>query len=154
MDELPPNPLREGLNGARRPGPLTLVLFGASGDLAHRKIAPALYNLALDRLLPDGLSVVGVARRPWSDDEFRRAMADGVASFSRRRPPEPSIWSALAEDMRYVPGDFASPDTYRALGQALAGLPAGGSRLYYLATPPDFYDDIVRGIGTIQRGDG
>jgi glucose-6-phosphate 1-dehydrogenase len=154
MSDLPPNPLRAGLMISRRPEPLTLVLFGASGDLAARKIGPALYNLALDRLLPDQFAVVGVARRPWSDDDFRKAMAEGVAAHSRRKPAEPSIWSALAEDMHYVPGDFASPETYEKLAKALDALPVGGRRLYYLATPPDFYDDIVRGIGTMKRPEG
>jgi glucose-6-phosphate 1-dehydrogenase len=154
MEELPPNPLRHGLLSVRRPEPLTLVLFGASGDLARRKIAPALYNLAYDRLLPDGFAVVGVARRPWDDGEFARAMAAGVAEHSRRPGPEASVWSALAESMRYVPGDFADPATYRRLDQALQALPVGGSRLYYLATPPESYDDIVRGIGSMRRPEG
>jgi glucose-6-phosphate 1-dehydrogenase len=154
MAEIPPNPLREGLLAARRPEPLTFVLFGGGGDLSHRKIAPALYNLALDRLLPDQLAVVGVARQKWDDATFAKEMADGVGANSRRQPVDASIWSALAEDMHFVTGDFADAGTYRRLGKALADLPVGKNRLYYLATPPQFYADIVRGIGTIERGEG
>ena len=153
-NDLPANPLRQGLMSVRRPEPLTLVLFGSSGDLAHRKIAPALYNLALDHLLPDHFAVVGVARRPWKDDDLKQAMQDGVAANSRRKPLDAGLWSSIAENVHYVAGDFADADTYKRLAKVLDGLPMGGNRLHYLATPPDYYDDIVRGIGTMKGGGG
>src|SRR5207245_1372312 len=80
------NPLREGLRLARVPQPATLVLFGGSGDLARRKLLPALYNLALQRLLPASFAVVGAARSAQTDAEFRQELHDAVASFSRTKP--------------------------------------------------------------------
>jgi glucose-6-phosphate 1-dehydrogenase len=152
--ELPANPLRAGLITPRRPEPQALVLFGASGDLTQRKIAPALYNLAVDRLLPDSFAVVGVARRELPDERFRAALYEGVVRHSRRQPPTAAIWAALAEDMHYVAGDFRDPATYRRLDEVLLRLPAARNRLYYLATPPEFFDDIVRGLGGLTPTPG
>src|SRR5207249_11520314 len=80
------NPLQEGLRLQRVPKPATLVLFGGSGDLTRRKLLPALYNLALQRLLPASFAVVGAARSAQSDDAFRRELHDAVAEFSRTKP--------------------------------------------------------------------
>ncbi|MBI5080712.1 MAG: glucose-6-phosphate dehydrogenase, partial [Chloroflexi bacterium] len=77
------NPLREGLRMQRTPQPNTVVIFGASGDLTKRKLVPAFYNLELERLLPTGFAVLGVARRDTSAIEFRKQMLDGINSFSR-----------------------------------------------------------------------
>ena len=91
------NPLREGLRIERTPPPCAMVIFGASGDLTRRKLLPALYDLALERLLPAGFSVVGVARQDMSTNVFRANMRDGVNEFSRRAPittSSPSFASA------------------------------------------------------------
>src|ERR1051326_7794139 len=69
---LAPNPLREGMQTERTPDPCTMVIFGATGDLTRRKLLPALYNLALEHLLPAGFSVIAFARRPYSDEQFRQ----------------------------------------------------------------------------------
>ena len=78
----PANPLRAGLRTPRTPDPCAVVVFGATGDLTARKLMPALYNLARERMLPGGFSVVGFARRDWSDDQFRAQMKDAIAKFS------------------------------------------------------------------------
>ena len=83
------NPLRQGLRSARAVQPCVLVIFGATGDLTHRKLLPALYNLAIEQPLPPQFTVVGVARRPFTDEEFRQQALDSVNTFSRRRPVNP-----------------------------------------------------------------
>ncbi len=143
------NPLREGLRLARTPEPATLVLFGGSGDLAGRKLLPALYNLALQRLLPASFAIVGAARRATSDEAFRNELHDAVAEFSRTRPINEEVWASFASHMFFV----ATPDDagYEALARRLAAVDAecgtNGNRLFYLATPPAAYAPIVRQVG-------
>src|ERR671919_2845283 len=80
------NPLREGLRLGRMPEPCTMVICGATGDLTERKLGPALYNLLLGGFLPPEFTVVGFARRKWSDEEFREHLRQGVDRYSRNRP--------------------------------------------------------------------
>jgi glucose-6-phosphate 1-dehydrogenase len=140
------NPLREGMPEDVAPEPSALVIFGASGDLTRRKLVPAIYNLALSRLLPTGFACVGVARRPKPD--FVDEMRADVARFSRRKPVDEAVWSDLAAGVRYVQGEFADPETYRRLGEELARLDAERgtrkSRVFYLAVAPDQVTTIVR----------
>ena len=144
-----PNPLREGLRLARTPEPACLVIFGASGDLTARKLMPALYNLALQHLLPASFAVIGSARRPMSADTFRRELHDAVGEFSRTRPINEEVWATFARTLDYV----ATPDerSYEHLRDALARSDAergsNGNRLFYLATPPAAYEPILRAIG-------
>ena len=146
---LAPNPLREGLRMARVPQPATLVLFGGSGDLARRKLLPALYNLALQRLLPASFAVVSAARTPMSDEAFRLEAHDAVAQHSRTKPINEDVWSTFAQHLRFV----ATPDDagYERLAKELARVDAevgtNGNRLFYLATPPAAYAPIIRDIG-------
>ncbi|MCU1278724.1 MAG: zwf, partial [bacterium] len=100
MDEMA-NPLREGLQGERIPAPTTMVIFGASGDLTKRKLVPALYSLARDRLLPPMFNVVGVARRPIGDDAFRTAMREATDKYARRRPVEDALWKSFSDGIFY-----------------------------------------------------
>src|SRR5436189_4412959 len=95
------NLLLEGLQLRRTPDPCILVIFGASGDLAHRKLFPALYSLAFRRLLPQHFAVVGVSRSQISDDEFREQMKEAVQQHSRDELRD-DAWATLAEGMRYV----------------------------------------------------
>src|ERR1700680_1887030 len=91
------NPLREGLRLERTPEPCVMVIFGATGDLTKRKLIPALYNLARERLIPSGFSIVGFARRPVPDDQFRQTLLDAVNAFSRSRPAQPAVWEGFAQ---------------------------------------------------------
>jgi glucose-6-phosphate 1-dehydrogenase len=156
--EVSPNALREGLLIERTPEPFAMVIFGASGDLTRRKLIPALYNLALERLLPAGFSIVGFARHDMSTHSFRAKMREAVDEFSRRRPVDDAVWSSFADGLSYVRGDFTDASAYDQLGKHLAELDEKrgtlGNRLHYLATPPDFYDDIIEQLGAHDLNQG
>jgi glucose-6-phosphate 1-dehydrogenase len=151
------NPLREGLRLPRTPEACAIVVFGATGDLTARKLMPALYNLARERLLPGGYSVVGFARRDWSDDHFRATMKDAVAKHSRD-PLREDLWESFARRLHYVSGTFDDASAYRRLAERLerqdAAHGAAGNRLFYLATPPTSYSEIARQLGAagLSRG--
>src|SRR5512136_1846855 len=87
-------------------GPIVMVIFGAGGDLALRKLVPALYSLFLDRLLPERFAIVGVARKKLDDDGFRSRLRDGVDTFSRRGKADNEKWREFASHLSYFPGDI------------------------------------------------
>src|SRR5437868_12546727 len=91
------NILRDGLILPRTPDPAAMVIFGASGDLTARKLMPALYNLALNRYLPSGFSVIGVADTALSEAEYKANMAEAVRKFSRTQPVDHAVWQSVAE---------------------------------------------------------
>jgi glucose-6-phosphate 1-dehydrogenase len=144
------NPLRAGLMLERVPDPCVIVVFGATGDLTARKILPAIYNLRRAGLLPAETSVLGFARRPLSDEEFRGLMRAAVEEHSRV-PVEDALWADFAESLFYQPGNFADRDAFRDLAERLEQIDAGrgtkGNRLFYLATPPSAYGEIVANLG-------
>ncbi|MFO7171133.1 MAG: glucose-6-phosphate dehydrogenase [Chloroflexota bacterium] len=150
MTEATDNPLRAGLRMHRTPPPCAVVIFGATGDLTHRKLVPALYNLQRERLLPPGFSVVGFARRDWSDDYFRSSLLEDAREHSRTGVDE-GIWEGFAEGISYVRSSFDDPAGYKALAERLSELDerrgTGGNRLLYLSTPPESYNEIIRQIG-------
>ncbi len=143
------NPLLVGLRLERTPPPHALVIFGASGDLAHRKLIPALYRLALQNLLPAGFTVVGFSRRPWDTAQFRSRMADAVREQVGTLVP--AVWDTFAEGLYYLSGQYNDPDAYQALSLLLTRVDAergtGGNRLFYLATPPSLFPVIVQRLG-------
>ena len=151
MPDLTTNPLREGLQVERMPEPNTVVIFGASGDLTKRKLVPALYNLELEGLLPHNFGVVGFARRPIPDTEFRAQMLDGINKFSRNRPAQPQVWEAFAPKLHYCEGNFDDPQAYQGLKALLDHLDkehgTSGSRLFYLATAPEYFPIIIEQLG-------
>ncbi|MFO0757926.1 MAG: glucose-6-phosphate dehydrogenase [Byssovorax sp.] len=142
------NPLREGMPDETVVAPTALVIFGASGDLTRRKLFPAVYNLALSRLLPGGFAVIGVARRPKPD--FAAEMKENVAKFSRRKPLNDAIWNDLAKGISYVQGDHNDPETFTRLKAELDRVDAergtGKNRVFYLSVGPDEVPKIVRGL--------
>jgi glucose-6-phosphate 1-dehydrogenase len=145
----PENPLTEGLE--RLPvHPTALVVFGATGDLAKRKLLPAIYNLAHEGALPERFFLVGVSRSGMSHDEYRDMAVDAIRSFSRR-PPDPDVLEHLLEDVRYVPGSFDEEGVYSTLSGTLdefdqkAGQPL--NRAFYLSTAPQFFPVIVGALG-------
>ncbi|MGZ5446199.1 MAG: glucose-6-phosphate dehydrogenase [Thermoanaerobaculia bacterium] len=146
-----PNPLREGLEQERVPDPSCLVIFGASGDLTQRKLVPGLYSLAHEGLLPSGQTIVGMARADVSDEQFRATMREACAEHARTRPIDEAVWDTFAKGLFYVRGEFSDRDAYVRLRERLEELDrtrgTGGRRLYYLAVPPDFFDDIARHLG-------
>ncbi len=150
MTTTPSNPLRRGLIEDRTGDACALVIFGASGDLTKRKLIPAVYNLALSRSLPSGFAVVGVARRPKSNEQFRAEMKEGVAQFSRRKPIDPALWADFERGTSYVQGSFDDAATYEKLRAHLDDLDkergTRKNRLYYLAVPPSEFETIVSNL--------
>ena len=145
------NPLREGLEQERVPEPSCLVIFGASGDLTQRKLVPGLYSLAHDGLLPNGQTIVGFARADISDDQFRANMRKACEEHARTRPVDDAIWETFARGLFYVRGEFTDREAFGRLRERLEEFDRsrgnGGRRLYYLAVPPEFFDDISRNLG-------
>ena len=121
MSDVTFNPLREGLQVERMPEPNAVVIFGASGDLTKRKLVPALYNLELEGLLPTAFAVIGFARRPIPDEEFRAQMLEGINLFSRNRPARPEVWQTFSEKLHYCAGNFDDPQAYQRL-QTIPGI--------------------------------
>jgi glucose-6-phosphate 1-dehydrogenase len=138
-----PNPLAEGLSMERKAPPLVLVIFGASGDLTHRKLLPALAALADRHALGRSFTVVGVARTPMDDVEFRKLALRAVED------PSPE-WESLVRRFRYVSGDYTHPDTFDALTKVLSevdhSLGTAGNRLYYMATVPDLFAEVSQAL--------
>jgi glucose-6-phosphate 1-dehydrogenase len=146
----PWNVLLEELDEVRVAPPCVLVVFGASGDLFARKLLLALERLAERGALPGAFSVVGVARRHFDDE--------GFAGFARAAVPAHSngdhdcqVWAALTSGFRYVSGRFDEDATYRRLALVLGEIDrtraTGGSRVFYLATPPNEFPTVIRGLG-------
>ena len=162
MIDTPPldNPLRFGLRLGRTPEPCTMVIFGATGDLTSRKLVPALYNLARERRLPGGFSVVGFARRDWSDEFFRETLLEGVNANSRSGPAEPALWASFADGLFYHRSSFDDANGYQGLAERLGAIDAergtAGNRVFYLATPPESYAEIIRQLGAagLNRSQG
>jgi len=144
------NPLRVGLQQERTPEPLILVIFGASGDLTIRKLVPAIYHLKQQRRLPPELTIVGVARRPWSHDYFREQMREGVEKFSVGVGAEP-IWQNFAEGLYYQSLDMSNLEDYRKLDEFLSQLDkergTRGNRVFYLAVSPNYFTDAIEKLG-------
>jgi glucose-6-phosphate 1-dehydrogenase len=143
------NPLVEGLE--RLPvGPTALVIFGATGDLAHRKLLPAVYNLAHEGALPEHFELIAVSRRPKTNEEFQGEVRESIERFSRR-PPDAAVLAGLTADMRYIPGAFDEDNVYLELGRTLAefdqqhGEPL--NRIFYLSTAPEFFPVICSHLG-------
>jgi glucose-6-phosphate 1-dehydrogenase len=148
---LEPNPLREGLEQERVPEASCLIIFGASGDLTHRKLLPALYSLAHDGLLPAGQTIVGFARPDYTDDAFRMDIREACNKYARTRPVDDAVWENFAKGLFYVKGDFSEPDAYVRLNKKLKECDetrgTGGRRIYYLAVPPQFFPKISELLG-------
>src|SRR3979411_1133341 len=112
------NPLREGLATRAVPQACTVVIFGATGDLTMRKLIPALYNIAADGELPPALTVVGFARRPKTDDEFRKEQEEATRKFSRQ-PVRDEIWAGFAEALFYHQSELHDAAGYKSLAERL-----------------------------------
>jgi glucose-6-phosphate 1-dehydrogenase len=144
------NPLRVGLQQDRIPEPQILVIFGATGDLTQRKIVPALYKMKLERKLPPELTIVGVARRDWSDDFFREHMREGVEEFGGGIGSD-ALWSDFARGLFYCPGDIDKPESYQQLKTLLAQLDeqrgTRGNRVFYLSVAPRFFGEAAQQLG-------
>jgi glucose-6-phosphate 1-dehydrogenase len=148
-EKLPVNPLREGLATRAMPEPCSVVIFGATGDLTHRKLIPALYNLAADGDLPPGLSVVGFARRDKTDEVFRTELEEAARKFSRQNIND-DLWKVFAGSIHYHRSEFGDIEGYRRLRERLDQLDKDrgtrGNRLYYLSAGPDQFEKILTNL--------
>jgi glucose-6-phosphate 1-dehydrogenase len=130
--------------------PATIVIFGASGDLTRRKLIPALFSSFTKRRLAKQLHIVGYARRPWSHEDFRQLLQQGMEDFAPQMLEEHSeAWELFLERIWYVQGDLDTAADYQNLKAYLDELEEDGpaNRLYYLATAPDFFVPIVKHLG-------
>jgi glucose-6-phosphate 1-dehydrogenase len=150
------NPLAAGERVRAVPPPTAMVVFGGSGDLAHRKIVPALYNLELHRLLPQNFAFVGTSRSEFSDEEYRADMRKAVEEFSRTQPIQHQVWESFASKLHYVSGSSSDPATYGRVGDVLDRFDrefgTDGNRLFYLSLIPKLFPDTIRGIGKAGLG--
>jgi glucose-6-phosphate 1-dehydrogenase len=141
---------KRSASAAAPAGPCCLVIFGASGDLTHRLLLPALYNLAAGGLLPEAFSIIGIARGEKSNDVFRSDLAKSLQRFAISDIDEKTAGRLLAA-VSYVNGDADDPATYERLAQELARIERArdtrGNRLFYLATPPAAFAPIARHLG-------
>ena len=140
------NPFRqEDLNERRLVEPCNLVIFGATGDLTHRKLIPALYNLAADGDLPAGMKTIGFARREKSDEVFRQGLEEVNREVSRQDHDE-GLWNQFSQSIHYHQSTFGDLDGYKRLKERLDQIEAeggSGNRLFYIASAPEFFDDIL-----------
>jgi glucose-6-phosphate 1-dehydrogenase len=142
------NPLRDPRDRRipRVAGPCVLVLFGVTGDLARKKLMPAVYDLANRGLLPPGFSLVGFARRDWEHEDFAQVTYEAVKEHART-PFNDTVWQQLSEGVRFVPGEFTDDAAFDRLAQTVAELDGergtGGNYAFYLSVPPRFFPTVV-----------
>jgi len=145
------NPLREGLRLEKMPDPFVFVLFGGTGDLAHRKVVPALYQLWRSNLLPHEFMLVAIGRRPYDDESFRADIRSSLDKYSRVLPVDEAVWAEFKARIVYQQSDFNSPAAYSALSARLDTCDAEngtrGNRLFYLATHSSSFPEIIGELG-------
>ncbi len=143
------NPLRDPRDKRlpRVAGPCGLVLFGVTGDLARKKVMPAIYDLANRGLLPPGFSLVGYARRSWENEDFAQVVKDAVKEHARTGFRE-EVWAQLSDGFRFVPGDFSDDAAFKQLADTVSELDHSrgteGNHAFYLSIPPKFFPDVIR----------
>src|SRR5262250_1599107 len=138
--------------GLKPAPPCTFVIFGAAGDLTKRKLLPALYNLKAASLLPRQLAIVGVARKQKSHEQFREEQSKDIREFATQKVDE-ALWNELRAGLFYESGEFSDPATYTKLKALLEEVARSqhtmGNVLFYLATPPEFFGEIVKRLGEV-----
>ncbi len=156
------NPLRDGRDKRlpRIAGPCGLVIFGVTGDLARKKLMPAVYDLANRGLLPPGFALVGFARRSWADEDFSEIVHDAVRQYART-PFREDVWNALADGFRFVQGTFDDDASFDTLAATLAELDkvrgTGGNHAFYLSVPPAAFPTVCQQLsraGLAEQQDG
>ena len=139
-------------DGIRKAGPTVMVIFGGSGDLSWRKLVPALYNLYLDKWLPENFAVLGLGRKDLNDADFRTHLHQGVDKFSRRGKAAKADWDKFAKNIYYLKGDLNVDITYTHIDKQIKALSKGWTgdvnRVFYMAVAPEFIEEISTKIGT------
>ncbi|TFE65809.1 glucose-6-phosphate dehydrogenase [Methylacidiphilum sp. Yel] len=130
--------------------PTAVVIFGATGDLTKRKIIPAFYHLRKHGRLPDHFVIVGFARRPYGEKEFRALLKQSLEDYSHTHPIDPEVWRWLEERIFYLQGDLANPEDYVKLAHLLNSLPESkyykDNHLFYLATAPKYFPIVSENL--------
>jgi glucose-6-phosphate 1-dehydrogenase len=145
----PVNPLRDPQDRRlpRIAGPCSLVIFGVTGDLARKKLMPAVYDLANRGLLPPGFALVGFARRDFTNQDFAQIVHDSVKEHART-PFREEVWQQLAEGFRFVPGDLTDDEAFKRLKETVDELDVnrgtGGNHAFYLSIPPGLFPQVVQ----------
>jgi glucose-6-phosphate 1-dehydrogenase len=133
--------------------PTTMVIYGASGDLTRRKLIPSLFNLYRKGRLPEKFSVVGSGGTPFSDEQFRRRLREGVDQFAPYQFNEQD-WEAFATRLSYRQGHYTDPENFKGLDQSLKERERGpANRLFYLAIPPSLFPDVIKLLGQTGQVD-
>jgi len=144
------HPFLQGLSKHRGAPPTVVVIFGASGDLTARKLVPAIYNLALDNLLPSDFFLIGFGRKPIANDAFREMAEASLKEFSRREVDE-QIWSRLRANTCYVDGPYDDPAGYNKLKDQIEAYEKEIGRdlqvMFYVSTPPGVFPHVVSHLG-------
>ena len=157
METIPPNSVIAAeqapggpLLGDPKADPCAVVIFGVTGDLAKRKLVPALYNLMADGSLPEKIGIVGVTRAGISSDEQRNRFRESTAQLGRRKSVDDTVWSKFAGALDFVNGQIDDPKTYADLKEKLALIDrekgTQGNRIFYLATPPEAFAVILENL--------
>ncbi|MFD2839545.1 glucose-6-phosphate dehydrogenase [Populibacterium corticicola] len=156
------NPLRDprDIRLPRIAGPSGLVIFGVTGDLAKKKLIPAVYDLANRGLLPPGFALTGFGRRDWSDEDFAQYCRDAVEQFARTKFRE-SVWAEFSGGIRFVQGTFDDPEAFARLSKTVKDLDehrgTGGNHAFYLSVPPSAFPVVCKqlansGLSTSEEG--
>ena len=145
------NPFREGMRRKRAPEPCTLVIFGVTGDLAKRKLLPAVFGLWQDGQLGAGFSIVGVGRTPMSEEDFRKFVQDALTSSKETDAIRSGSLELFTSLVTYVGGEFAEASTYESIRDRLAQIEetrgAGRNAVFYLSTPPSLFEMLSTRLG-------
>ncbi len=160
MSDTERHPFLDGLSKHRGAQPTCVVIFGASGDLAARKLLPALYNLAVDSLLPAEFFLIGFGRKPVADAEFKAQSAKDITQFSRRAF-RADIWQRVEANMSYQAGGYDEAAAYVALKNQIEQAEQKAGRplqlVFYVSTPPTVFEPILENLGQsglASRGQG
>src|SRR5215207_8349450 len=131
--------------------PCAVVIFGASGDLAKRKLIPAVYEMARENLLHDSTYVVGYSRSEMTDEQYRKVAREAVEKHARTKPIDEALWKKIEPRIYYTQADYGSADDQARVGATLGRLDKKfgnkGNRLFYLSTPPETFGDIIERLG-------
>ena len=156
------NPLRISTDRRlnRIAGPSGLIIFGVTGDLARKKLMPAVYDLANRGLLPPGFALVGFARRDWEHQDFEKVVYDAVKKYART-PFDDDVWKQLAQGIRFVQGEFDDDDAFARLKATVEDLDQNrgtmGNHAFYLSIPPKSFPQVteqLRRSGLAEQKDG
>lgn len=157
LDEL----LASRSDQTRRPvEPCTVVIFGASGDLTARKLIPALYHLAVEKLIPQPYKIVGFARREKNDESWRNELREALEKFSRTKPVKEDVWNEFASNIHYCQADMSDAAGYEKLKKLVSGFPhekLKSNLLFYLATNPSQFGEVtahLSAVGLLQKAEG